>query len=406
MFFKGKSNEKNLKENRKNTTNELEKQALRINALEVKMKKLIQFEKECRIAKYSQKEPLGSGYRNVTSRKTQNGPHEKGQGNDSDGIMTELTGRVNKLEQSVREINSQVNDRKLEREGLDVRKLSGAIDQIISEKLAVHLQREKEMQEKIRGLERQIAFLMKGDKQATLAMFSSGTTDTVRSSGGAANKPEFEELQTNRAEKTEELHQTSTDFGVSQLNMRISTLEYNYALINSVQAELLKRVEILMERLNGLMEKEDAGIGGETQNDAVKETVYRNLYIDKLYLDKYEQNNNFAQLGIKQLSGTLNIGATYGLSAIPKEINEHVKEEINKLKAEKEKMQDKASADPDPDTNTKTDIDSDKGTDKDQDAKTDTWLDDPGSDEMAQPTADESSEDAPFTNIPIEGDEE
>ena len=31
------------------------------------------------------------------------------------------------------------------------------------------------------------------------------------------------------------------------------------------------------------------------------EPIFKTLYVDKLYLEKYEQNNNFAQLGIKSL---------------------------------------------------------------------------------------------------------
>ncbi len=70
-----------------------------------------------------------------------------------------------------------------------------------------------------------------------------------------------------------------------------------------------------------------------------EEPIFKALYVDKLYLDKYEQNNNFAQIGIKELSGALNIGATYGKEAIPKKITEQVKEDMEKMKEMKEEME-------------------------------------------------------------------
>ena len=70
-----------------------------------------------------------------------------------------------------------------------------------------------------------------------------------------------------------------------------------------------------------------------------QDPIFKTVYIDKFYLDKYEQNNNFAQLGIKNLTGALNIGATYGRDVVPKEITEQVKEDIEKMKAAKEEME-------------------------------------------------------------------
>jgi hypothetical protein len=84
-------------------------------------------------------------------------------------------------------------------------------------------------------------------------------------------------------------------------------------------------------------------------------------FLDKLYLDKYEQNNNFVQLGINHLSGALNIGATYGRDAVPKKITEQVKEDIAKMKTVKEeveKNQTSAEKQPDPQTNVEKQTDS------------------------------------------------
>ena len=43
------------------------------------------------------------------------------------------------------------------------------------------------------------------------------------------------------------------------------------------------------------------------------------IHIDKVIVEKIDLNNNFANLGIKDLSGTMNIGATYGPGVPPPE---------------------------------------------------------------------------------------
>lgn len=45
--------------------------------------------------------------------------------------------------------------------------------------------------------------------------------------------------------------------------------------------------------------------------------IIEKIHIEKIILDKYELNNNFGQLGIKELKGKLNIGATYGYGLVP-----------------------------------------------------------------------------------------
>lgn len=45
--------------------------------------------------------------------------------------------------------------------------------------------------------------------------------------------------------------------------------------------------------------------------------IIEKINIEKIIVDKYELNNNFGQLGIKELTGKLNIGATYGSEYTP-----------------------------------------------------------------------------------------
>ncbi|TDK58898.1 hypothetical protein E2K98_22075 [Bacillus salipaludis] len=64
--------------------------------------------------------------------------------------------------------------------------------------------------------------------------------------------------------------------------------------------------------------------------------IIEKINIEKIILDKYELNNNFGQLGIKELKGKLNIGATYGSEYTPN-LNED-EEKVEEEPARKEKI--------------------------------------------------------------------
>jgi hypothetical protein len=64
--------------------------------------------------------------------------------------------------------------------------------------------------------------------------------------------------------------------------------------------------------------------------------IIEKINIEKIILDKYELNNNFGQLGIKELKGKLNIGATYGSEFTPN-LNED-EEKVAEEPARKEKI--------------------------------------------------------------------
>jgi hypothetical protein len=193
------------------------------------------------------------------------------------------------------------------------------IEQFILEKYSVYFQREKRLIEKIQALENQISIL----------------EDSIKVPSD--DQPKIEDHR--QAHSEDSLERTSekrdeTEVFCTQIEMRIQQLESNLLLVNEVQAGLLKRMEELIEKNHVLIKKLD-----ETEVSMKKEEpIFKTLYIDKLYLEKYEQNHNFAQLGIKNLSGALNIGATYGKDAIPQEITEKVKEDMVNMKAMKEEM--------------------------------------------------------------------
>jgi hypothetical protein len=65
------------------------------------------------------------------------------------------------------------------------------------------------------------------------------------------------------------------------------------------------------------------------------------LQIDKIVIEKLDYANNFGQLGIKELSGKLNIGTSYE-GDLSKEVEEKLKEKVGpqakvNLRAKKEK---------------------------------------------------------------------
>ena len=194
------------------------------------------------------------------------------------------------------------------------------IEQLILEKYAVHFQREKQLVKKIQTLENKISILEDSIKVPSV------------------DQSEIEDHR--QAPSEDSLGHTSEkrdeqEVFCTQIEMRVQQLESNLLLVNEVQAGLLKRMEELIEKNYVLIKKMD-----ETEVSMKKEEpIFKTLYIDKLYLEKYEQNNNFAQLGIKSLSGALNIGATYGKEAIPKEITGQVKEDMEKMKEMKAEME-------------------------------------------------------------------
>jgi len=63
--------------------------------------------------------------------------------------------------------------------------------------------------------------------------------------------------------------------------------------------------------------------------------IIEKVNIEKIVLDKYELNNNFGQLGIKELKGKLNIGATYGTEFTPEFKDENNKEDLTQTSKNK-----------------------------------------------------------------------
>lgn len=78
---------------------------------------------------------------------------------------------------------------------------------------------------------------------------------------------------------------------------------------------------------------------GSQKDPKPQPIVYQDIKVERMLIDKYEMNNNIAQLGVKELGGTLNIGATYGKGIIPEDLAEDFKQNMNQLKTEKQAYQ-------------------------------------------------------------------
>ncbi|WP_413309520.1 hypothetical protein AA0X95_13170 [Bacillus sp. 1P10SD] len=78
-------------------------------------------------------------------------------------------------------------------------------------------------------------------------------------------------------------------------------------------------IEELKKSLQTLQQHPPKEETGKTKDPPI---IIEKINIEKIILDKYELNNNFGQLGIKELKGKLNIGATYGSEFQPNLENE------------------------------------------------------------------------------------
>lgn len=99
---------------------------------------------------------------------------------------------------------------------------------------------------------------------------------------------------------------------------------------------LEKKIEELQKTLSGI-HKEKTEEAKIAPNEPP--IIIERVNIEKIIFDKYELNNNFGQLGIKELKGKLNIGATYG-SDFTKGLDEESQDRnsnLEKVKESKEK---------------------------------------------------------------------
>ena len=93
---------------------------------------------------------------------------------------------------------------------------------------------------------------------------------------------------------------------LKDLFLKFKKNDYEKELINK-----LISLELNIEELKKSLQTSQGLPEGEVKTKDPP-IIIEKINIEKIILDKYELNNNFAQLGIKELKGKLNIGATYG----------------------------------------------------------------------------------------------
>ena len=110
-----------------------------------------------------------------------------------------------------------------------------------------------------------------------------------------------------------------------EFHSQISKMENQIAALEKQNKEYLIEIQDLQQKKFSHEEtvKEDPQQG--------QPIIFQEIHVEKLFMDKYEQTNNMGQLGIKELSGNLTIGASYEKGVIPNDLAEEWKEEMNHL---------------------------------------------------------------------------
>ncbi len=112
---------------------------------------------------------------------------------------------------------------------------------------------------------------------------------------------------------------------LKEFHNRISKMENQIDALEKQNKEYLTEIQGLQQKkfLQEESAKEDPQQG--------QPIIFQEIHVEKLFMDKYEQTNNMGQLGIKELSGNLTIGASYEKGVIPNDLAEEWKEEMNQL---------------------------------------------------------------------------
>ncbi|RHW35722.1 hypothetical protein D1B31_18955 [Neobacillus notoginsengisoli] len=105
----------------------------------------------------------------------------------------------------------------------------------------------------------------------------------------------------------------------------VESLALRLEMMEQMLVEMRQQVEIQHNRMDEneerLRSQQDTCDGREKRKENPGLTpppvIIQEYKIEKVVVDKYEVNNHIAQLGIKELGGQLNIGATYGVGTPP-----------------------------------------------------------------------------------------
>ena len=318
------------KDNQLISKSDFERQILRLNTLEVQMKNLLAFESSIRVALMKEGKNDIEGIKKSTDSIENRIPTINNmQQNTQIKKLNEIKLKINRLEDTVRAIESQIASNSLTYKGeiIHEQQLFNMIDKYLKEKLLDQQTKEKLMEDRIKKLEVMVldGFIKKSKKDNYSLVDKSANNRRIDSS-----------LSDRKEERIEENH----EIPFSKMKELINLLS-NYQTLKSVQADQDNKIRDVEQKIDMLMERYKEVSDEET---AKKHGELKNFYIDKLYIEKYELANNIDQIGVRELSGALNIGATYGKDVVPKEVSDDIKKQFKSIKpdnAEKEVEKDK-----------------------------------------------------------------
>lgn len=141
---------------------------------------------------------------------------------------------------------------------------------------------------------------------------------------------DFENQIIDKVKHMIQLEMASIHNMLMEFDHRISKLEDQITSLEKQSSEKIRVIQDILQKKN--IQEEAAKINPQEGQPI----IFQEIHVDKLFMDKYEQTNNLGQLGIKELSGHLNIGATYDKGIIPNELVEEWKKEMDSLHQMKE----------------------------------------------------------------------
>ncbi len=97
----------------------------------------------------------------------------------------------------------------------------------------------------------------------------------------------------------------------------------------------LRLLELEIQKLHLLEKKWEQ----QKEESIQPPVIIEKVHVDKIVFDKFELNNNFGQLGIKELKGRLNIGATYGSDSFRPDVERGTDQKREKAKAENKRQE-------------------------------------------------------------------
>jgi hypothetical protein len=193
--------------------------------------------------------------------------------------------------------------------------------------------------------EAQAAKVSKTQNGAPRQQSNDGVSRTVRTSGKDKTDPKEKKKHAPKRDALwEEMSILVESFLAKAkiMDKRMGHLEKAVFSLMESRTDIQKRLEAIENRLHML----ESGNKEKDNKRQEQPVVIKEIHIDKFYLDKYEQNNTFGQLGIKSLSGALNIGATYGREVLPKDVSAQIKEDMEEMKNMYKQKQNEAEPSP------------------------------------------------------------